>query len=103
MAETCLTIPRGLAARRYRDTFERTERQGNAERRIMALQAHRAAKASLTPQQGAIAEMALLKGQELTVVARKADRSVSDLEAMLAGALDALIDHYRIVDLAEAA
>ena len=98
-----LTITQGTAARRYRDTFERSLTAGHAERRVMAQQAHTAAKAALTPQQAAIAEMMLLRAQDIAAVAQKAGRTVGDLSLMLAGACDQLAAHYRAVDQAEAA
>ena len=101
MPETMFTIPRGLAARRYRDAYERSLRQGHGERRVMANQAHQAARSALTPQQAAITDMVVLRGQELDVVARKADRTSEALEALLAEALDALQVHYRAVDAAD--
>ncbi len=78
------------AAQKYAEQTERAQVHRSAEKRVMAGEQLRKAKALLTPQQVAILDMVLIKGRTIAQLAQSTGRPAADLEALFLQSCDRL-------------
>lgn len=89
------------ALRAYQGQVERCARLTHAEKRLIAAQALERTHAILAPEEMALMRLVAVQGRTLEGVARDARRTVTDLAALLLGALDKLVAHYEAAGVQE--
>ena len=89
-----LTQAQGEAVSQYVRRSEVMTTHKSAERRVMASDSVRHAKAAMGPQATALMDWIAVKGRTFADLSAKTGRSVEDLHQMFLAACDALSRHY---------
>lgn len=91
-----LSAEQAEAAEKFVAMHERSLGARDPLKRTIALDAFRAAKAVLRPDEGAIMDLVVIKGRSLSETAAKAGRPKEYLELLLIGACEKLAVHFKL-------
>ena len=90
-----LTHAQGDAVSKYARQSEQMTTHRFVERRVIASESIRRAKAAIGPPPAVVMDWIAVKGRTFAELSAKSGRSVEDLHRMFLAACDALVRHYQ--------